>query len=69
MELPVLRKEIERMRVQVWRQRREIQDLQRAGIPSRSAEELLARMLSKIDEMCEERDRLLGQSRMKATGD
>jgi hypothetical protein len=53
-----LRAEIERMRVQVYRQRGEIRQLQRAGIPTASAEALLERMLNKIDEMCAERDRL-----------
>ena len=53
-----LRSEIERMRVQVHRQRGEIRQLQRAGIPTASAEALLERMLNKIDEMCAERDRL-----------
>ena len=37
--LEFLRSEIERMRVQVGRQRKEILQLQRAGIPTRSAEE------------------------------
>ena len=32
--------------------------LQRAGIPTVSAEALLERMLNKIDELCVERDRL-----------
>jgi hypothetical protein len=53
-----IRAEIERMRVQVHRQRGEIRQLQRAGIPAASAEALLDRMLNKIDEMCAERDRL-----------
>jgi hypothetical protein len=53
-----LRSEIERMRGQVHRQRGEIRQLQRAGIPTASAEALLERMLNKIDEMCADRDRL-----------
>jgi hypothetical protein len=53
-----LRAEIERMRVQVSRQRKEILQLQRAGINSLPAEVLLARMLSNIDKLCAERDRL-----------
>jgi hypothetical protein len=53
-----LRAEIERMRVQVHRQRGEIRQLQRSGIPTASAEALLERMLNKIDEMSAERDRL-----------
>ena len=58
MQLEFVRSEIERMRVQVLRQRGEIRQLQRAGIPTASAEALLEKMLNKIDEMCAERDRL-----------
>jgi hypothetical protein len=46
------------MRVQVGRQRREILQLQKAGIPTAAAEALLQRMLDKIDALCAERDRL-----------
>jgi hypothetical protein len=53
-----IRAEIERMRVQVGRQRKEILQLQRAGISTASAELLLGRMHSKIDSLCLERDRL-----------
>ena len=58
MQLETIRGEIERMRAQVGRQRKEILQLQRAGIPTASAEALLERMVSKIDEMCADRDRL-----------
>jgi hypothetical protein len=47
----------ERMRIQAHR-RREIRPLQRAGIPTASAEGLLDRMLHSIDGLCAERDRL-----------
>ena len=57
-DLSHVRSEIERMRAQVSRQRGEIRLLQRAGIPTVSAEALLERMLNKIDELCFERDRL-----------
>jgi hypothetical protein len=57
-DLNFIRAEIERMRVQVSRQRKEILVLQRAGINSLPAEALLARMLANIDNMCAERDRL-----------
>jgi hypothetical protein len=60
-DIAFLRGEIERMRVQVSRQRRDILDLQRAGIPNASAEELLRRMLDNIDNLCAERDRLKAQ--------
>ena len=57
-DLTFIRAEIERMRVQVFRQRKEILALQKAGINSLPAEALLARMLANIDNMCAERDRL-----------
>ena len=53
-----IRGEILHMRNQVFRQRREILQLQRAGINSLPAEALLARMLANIDNLCAERDRL-----------
>ena len=46
------------MRVQLGRQRKEILQLQRAGIPTAAAELLLQRMLAKIHDLCDERDRL-----------
>ena len=63
-----LRSEIEHMRRQVARQRGEIRQLQRAGIPTGSAEELLARMQTKIDGLCAERDRQVGEQRLKYPG-
>jgi predicted ribosome quality control (RQC) complex YloA/Tae2 family protein len=53
-----LRTEIERMRNQVLRQKKEIRQLQDAGINSTAAEALLARMRANIDNLCSERDRL-----------
>jgi hypothetical protein len=58
MQLDYIRREIERMRSQVHRQRGEIRQLQRAGISTASAEEFLETMLNKIDDLCAERDRL-----------
>jgi phage shock protein A len=58
MQLDQLRDQIERMRTQVHRQRGEIRQLQRPGISTASAEALLERMLTNIDGMCAERDRL-----------
>jgi hypothetical protein len=58
MGLDHVRSEIEFMRTQVGRQRREILQLQRAGISTASAELLLTRMLAKIDDLCAERERL-----------
>jgi hypothetical protein len=46
------------MRLQVGRQRKDILKLQRAGIDTASAEQLLGRMLAKIDILCAERDRI-----------
>jgi hypothetical protein len=57
-----IRAEILHMRNQVFRQRREILQLQRAGINSLPAEALLARMLANIDNLCAERDRLKKES-------
>jgi hypothetical protein len=58
MQLDYVRGEIERMRVQVYRQRKDILQLQRAGICTASAQLLLARMHMRIDELCSERERL-----------
>lgn len=55
MDLEFIRADIERRRRQIARQRKEILDLQRAGVSTKSAEELLARMLGKVDELCAER--------------
>ncbi|MDP3074362.1 hypothetical protein [Bradyrhizobium sp.] len=68
MQLATIRAEIEQMRRQIARQRKEILDLQRAGIPTTPAEELLARMLTKVEELCAQRDRLVGESRRKYEG-
>jgi hypothetical protein len=57
-DLDYLRAEIERMRGQVHRQRKEILRVQRAAIPTTSSEALLQRMLDKIDGLCTERDGL-----------
>jgi hypothetical protein len=58
MQLDDVRAEIERMRLQVHRQRGDIRKLQQAGISTASAEALLERMLDRIDKLCVERDRL-----------
>ncbi len=57
-DLDYIRAEIERMRVQVGRQRSEILQLQRAGIPTASADALSQRMLDKIDGLCGQRDKM-----------
>jgi len=58
LDIEYIRAEIDRMRVQVHRQRGEIRQLQKAGIPTTSVEALLDRMLNNIDGLCAERDRL-----------
>jgi hypothetical protein len=58
MQLDHVRGEIERMRLQVHRQRGDISKLQKTGIPTASAQALLERMLDRIDKLCAERDRL-----------
>jgi uncharacterized protein YPO0396 len=68
MQLSHLRAEIEQRRQRIHLQRREIQALQRAGIATKSAEELLERMLAKVDELCAEREQLVGQDRRKYPG-
>jgi hypothetical protein len=68
MKLDHIRSEIEDRRRQINRQRKEILSLQRAGISTVSAEELLGRMLAKIDELAAERDRLMGEERRKYAG-
>lgn len=58
MQLDQIRGEIERMRLQVHRQRGDIRKLQQAAISTVSAEALLERMLDRIDKLCAERDHL-----------
>ena len=62
MRLDHVRSEIELMRTQVGRQRKQILQLQRAGIPTAAAETLLQRMLDKFDSLCTERDKLKAQA-------
>jgi hypothetical protein len=67
-DLSFLRAEIERMRYQIGRQRKEIRALHKAGIPTKAAEELLERMLAKVDELCAERDRRRNEGLPKYPG-
>jgi len=57
-DIHFIRGEIEHMRGQVSKQRKEILTLQRAGISTTAAESLLQCMLDKIDAHCAERDKL-----------
>ena len=68
MDLDHVRSEIEHMRVQVVRHRKEILQLERAGISTVAAEALLQRMLDKIDRLCEERDKLKKEQPAKRIG-
>jgi hypothetical protein len=68
MKLEDIRAEIAQRRLRVERQRKELRNLQRAGISAVPAEELLTRMLTKVDELCAERDRKVGEERRKYPG-
>jgi hypothetical protein len=57
-DIEFIRAEIDHMRTQLGRQRKEILQLQRAGLSTASAELLLGRMLAKIDTLCAQRDAL-----------
>jgi hypothetical protein len=67
-QLNYVRSEIERMRNQVGRQRKEILLLQRAGISTASADALLQRMLDKIDCLCAQRDKQKAEQKLPAKG-
>ena len=64
MGLDHIREEIKRKRVRIGRQRKDIQALERPGIPTAAAEVLLTRMLEGVDALCAERDRLIGEERL-----
>ena len=68
MELDYIRGEIDHMRAQVIRQRKEILQLQIAGIPTTSADALLERMLAKIDTLCAKRDSLRARQPRRTKG-
>jgi hypothetical protein len=61
-----IRTEIERMRVQIQRQRKDILSLQRDGISTVSAEALLARMHATVDDLCAKRDRLVAEASIRS---
>ena len=67
-DLDHVRREIERMRIQMGRQRKEILQLQRAGVGTASAEALLSRMEAKVDALCAERDALKAAEPREAKG-
>ena len=57
-DIEFIKAEILRTRLQVLRHRNWIMQLQRDGLPTTSAEALLDRMLNKIHDLRDERDRL-----------
>jgi hypothetical protein len=59
-----IRSEIEHMRRQIIRQRKDIKALQQAGISSTAADAMLGRMQNKVDGLCTERACLLGEARV-----
>ena len=65
MELTAIRAEIEHM---LFYTAAAVTDLQRRRISTNSAEELLGRMQSKVDELCTGRDRQLDEQRRKYPG-
>lgn len=67
-DLDHVRREIERMRIQMGRQRKEILQLQRAGVGTASAEALLSRMEAKVESLCAQRDVLKAAQPRAAKG-
>jgi hypothetical protein len=63
MDLSRIREELCQMRRQILRQRKEIRKLQLAGVSTAAAEELMARMKSRVVKLREERVRQAGQRR------
>ncbi|MGJ4900059.1 hypothetical protein ACQR10_04125 [Bradyrhizobium sp. HKCCYLRH2060] len=57
-DLDLVRAEIDRLRLQVGRQRREIVQLRRAGVPAAAAEALLQRMLGTLEGLRQQREQL-----------
>ena len=60
-DIDFIRADIEHRRRQVQRLRGEIRQLRHSGISSPSTEALLDQMLDKLDQLCAERDRLIGR--------
>jgi len=57
-DLSFIRSEIDRLRLQVGRQRREIVQLKRAGIDPEAGEAMLQRMLTALERLREQRELL-----------
>ena len=67
MTLQFICAEIERLRLQIRRQQKEVFTLQRSGIGTASAELLLARMQASVDALCIKRDKLVRRTAHCAT--
>jgi hypothetical protein len=64
--LEFIRTEIERLRVQISRQQRDILRLQRTGQSTALADVLLERMRASVEELSAKRDGMQAESRMTA---
>jgi hypothetical protein len=67
-DLASVRAEIDRARKLVDRQRRDIFALQRDGISTADAELVLAKQLARLDELIDERNRLMAAQRSPMQG-
>jgi hypothetical protein len=67
-DLNLLGREIEHMRAQLGRHRKDLLTLQRAGAGTATAEALLARMQARIDNLCAQRDALKDRERAAPDG-
>ena len=63
-----VRTEIERLRLQISRQQQDIVTLQRLGLSTGLAEELLARMRASIHALCAKRDWMQREEPVAAIG-
>ena len=68
MDLEHARSEIAHLRHQIRRKQAELVQLQRSGIRTDDAETVLQRMQDRLDELCAERDRLVGEQRRTYAG-
>ena len=64
MTLQFICAEIERLRLQIRRQQKEVLTLHRSGVGTASAELLLARMQASVDALCIKRDKLVRERRI-----
>lgn len=64
MTLQFICAEIERLRLKIRRQQKEVFALRRSGVGTASAELLLARMQASVDALCIKRDKLVSERRI-----